>query len=184
MNSKGNEKEQLETIYQKVRKLVFRMLGPQEGAEDVVQTAMETFLKARKDHRGEGSIESFAQGIAVNVVRGFMRKQRRGVMLRELVAVQEAWSELPPDPSNHADSREKLRRLMDIMKRLKPEFRTAYLLYQVEGKTVPEIAAMEGTSQSAVRTRILRARREMHRRAAGDPLLSEWLAKSKGGEEE
>lgn len=195
MNGAGKEKENrmpessseedtlLETIYQKMRRLVYRMLGPHEGMEDVVQTAMETFLKARKDHRGDGSIEAFASGIAVNVVRGFMRKQRRGIMLRQMVARQEAWPELPPDPADQADSREKLRRLLEILKRLKPDLRTAYLLYQVEGKTVPEIARMEGTSESSVRTRILRARRDLHRRAAGDPMLAEWLAKSGGGEE-
>ena len=45
------------------------------------------------------------------------------------------------------------------LERLSPELRTAVHLYYYEGYTTPEIAGMLSNSESAVRTRLMRARR-------------------------
>jgi RNA polymerase sigma-70 factor (ECF subfamily) len=175
------EEPDLDAIYRRMRRLAFRLLGTRSDAEDVVQVAMESFLKARQSFRGEGSIEAFADGIVANVARNWMRRQRRGILAREVVADREDWPDRTAGPAEEAENRDRLRRLAEILRRLKPKYRMAYLLYHVEGKTVGEIARIEETSESAVRTRILRARREIQRRAKRDPVLSEWLDAVGGG---
>ncbi len=164
-----------EDILARARRLVYRLIGPNDALEDLVQTSVEQFLVSRHRHSGEGSIEAFADGITVNVIRGFMRRQRTTALVGRLVAVKEQWDSPPPGPAEEAASRDRLRRLMEILEQLRPAHRTAYLLYNVDGRTVAEIAMLEGTTESAVRTRILRARRDIHARARHDPVLAEWL---------
>lgn len=177
MGDDGSRPDPLEPeeLLSRARRLVYRLLGPHEAAEDIVQISVEQFLRSRDRHSGQGTIEAFADGITVNVLRDFFRRQRRSVLIRELVAVREEWKPLPQGPASHTESRDRLRRLMEILERMKPKYRTAYLLYHVEGKAVDQIARMEGSTESAVRTRILRARREIHRRARKDPVLAQWL---------
>jgi RNA polymerase sigma-70 factor (ECF subfamily) len=177
------DEPEYEVIYEKMRAMARRLFGYQDGYEDVVQISMEQFLKARKSFRGEGSLLAFAQGITANVARNYMRKQRRGVLMHEVVADRTDWPDLTPGPEEKAADRDKLRRLVEILERLKPKYRIAYLLYHVDNRTVPEIAGMEGTSEGAIRQRILRARREIHRRARKDAVLAEWLEGFQGDDD-
>ena len=55
---------------------------------------------------------------------------------------------------------------------LPEEQRIAVALYYMEGYTVREIASMEGTTQSAVKNRLLRARRTL-KTLLGDQLEDE-----------
>jgi RNA polymerase sigma-70 factor (ECF subfamily) len=176
-NGTGVREPPPERLLERARRLVYRLLGPHEANEDLAQTAMEQYLRSKQRHRGEGTLEAFVDGIVVNVVRGYMRKQRTGVLVRELVAVRAEWTPLPDGPADRTQSRECLRRLLSMLERMKPKYRVAYLLYHVDGRTVEQIAEIEGTTVSAVRTRILRARRELEARARRDPVLAEWLAR-------
>lgn len=62
-------------------------------------------------------------------------------------------------------------RLDEYLDRLPPEQRVAAHLYYYEGYSTPEIAALVGKSESAVRMRLMRARR----------LLREYLEDEEGG---
>lgn len=170
------EEPELRALYERMRRKVFRLLGYRQDIDDIVQAAMEAFLKSRSSFRGEGSIEGFADAIAANVARTWMRKQRRSVILHEMVARREDWPEFEETPAEEADRLDKLRRLMEILERIKPEYRIACVLYYLENKPVAEIARMEKTSENAVRLRILRGRRAIRKHAKRDPVLSEWLA--------
>jgi len=114
------------------------------------------------------------------VARTWLRKQRRGIVLREMVAEREKWPKIVEGPAEEVDRIDKLRRLMEILDRIKAEYRIACVLYYIENRPVPEIAGMVGASENAVRLRILRGRRALRKHARKDPVLSEWLS-SLGG---
>lgn len=154
---------------------MLRLFGPQTWLDDVLQSAIETFLRKKHTYRGEGSLEAFADSIALNTARDWMRKQRRTVLMRELVAERGAWPAPSPGPAEEMQDRDRIRRLNLILGRLRPKLRMAYLLYNMENKNVDEIAELEGASPAAIRKRISRARDEIHRRARTDPVLAEWL---------
>ncbi|MBW2262770.1 MAG: sigma-70 family RNA polymerase sigma factor [Deltaproteobacteria bacterium] len=174
------DERELTAVYGRVRGTVFRLLGYRDDLEDIVQVAMEAFIKARRTYRGEGSIEGFAGAIAANVARTWLRKQRRGILLRETVAERENWPPIEDGPAEEVERIDKLRRLMEMLDRIKAEYRIACVLYYIENKPVPEIAAMVGASENAVRLRILRGRRALRKHARKDPVLGEWLS-SLGG---
>jgi RNA polymerase sigma-70 factor (ECF subfamily) len=173
--SSGLDEARLRSVYARVRRTVFRLLGYREDLEDIVQAAMEGFVKSHGSFRGEGSLEGFADAIAANVARTWMRRQRRTVLLREIVAERDAWPDLGEGPEEETQTLDRLRRLTEILEKIKVEYRMACLLYYVENKTVAEIARTEGTSENAIRLRILRGRRAIRRHAGKDPVLAEWL---------
>ena len=152
-----------------------RLFGRQPWVEDVVQSAFESFLARRDTYRGDGSIESFADSIVLNAARDVMRRRRRAVLLRKIFQVRGDWPAMPPAPDEQAEDMDRLRRLNAILESMGPTTRLPYLLHHVENMSVAEIARVEGASEDAIRKRITRARSEIHRRAAMDPVLAEWL---------
>jgi len=74
-----------------------------------------------------------------------------------------------------AQARDGLRRLYAALAKLTPEARTAYALYAIDGRSINEVAEITGSTKITAKTRIWRARREVERRAAADPVLAELL---------
>lgn len=179
-NGPSDNGPDLEDIYRRMRRRVFRMFGYRSDLEDIVQAAMEAFVKSRSSFRGEGSIEGFADAIAANVARRWMYKQKRSIFIHEMAADREPWPEYSEGPAEEHEKKDKMRRLLEILGHLKPKYRMACVLYYIDGKTVSEISTTEGKSENAIRKRILRGRKEVHRRASRDPVLSEWLAEIRG----
>lgn len=151
------------------------LFGHQGWIEDVVNSAFQSFLEARHTLRDEASAQAFADRIALNAARDRMRSQRRRTFLDEIFLGAPTWMPLAPTPDVHTRDRDLIRRLNDVMTHLGPRIRLPYLLYHVEGRTVAEIARIEGATEHAIYKRIARARAEIRRRARQDPVLSEWL---------
>ena len=78
-----------------------------------------------------------------------------------------------PDAQAHA--REGLRRLYAALAQLSPEARIAFALYAIDGRSIAEVARLVGTTVVTAKVRIWRARRELMKRAAEDPVLKELL---------
>lgn len=174
--NKGSGAElDLDAVYERMRRRMLRLFGHQVWLDDALQSAFEVFLRKRHTYRGEGSIEAFGEAIALNVARDWMRKQRRTILVHEIVAERGAWPSLTPGPAEEAEHRDRIRRLKLVLARLRPGLRMAYLLYHTENRTVAEIAEIEGATEAAIRKRIERARNEIHARARKDPVLKEWL---------
>ncbi len=168
-------------IYERMRTRMLRMFGQQPWVQDVVNTAFETFIAKQGMFRGEGTIEAFALSIAMNAARDVMRRQRREAIIELLFYQGRIWPTLDPSPESRTDDRDRVRRLVSILERIKPGLRIPYLLYHVDGMPVAEIAGVEGLSEAAVRKRITRAREAIHRKARQDPVLREWLDARKSG---
>ncbi len=53
--------------------------------------------------------------------------------------------------------------LMEAIMRLKPEYREVLLLREYEDLSYEEIAAIVGSTESAVKSRLFKARQQLHR---------------------
>jgi len=69
-----------------------------------------------------------------------------------------------PDPENLAASREQLRLVEAEIGRLPIRLREALVLVSVEGRSQAEAAALLGTTEKAIETRIYRARNRLRER--------------------
>jgi RNA polymerase sigma-70 factor (ECF subfamily) len=149
-------------------RLAFRMLGNPQEAEDVVQ---ETYLNAfRAIHRFEGrsSLGTWLYRIASNQALMRLRKNQP-----DLVSVDEPlpgkegsliprqlkdWCCLPEKEFMTHESQEQLEIAINM---LSPVLKAAFVLRDLHGLSTREAADVLEISESAVKTRLLRARLEL-----------------------
>jgi RNA polymerase sigma-70 factor (ECF subfamily) len=134
-----------------------RLLGPQGDAEDVVH---EVFLVAHRrlpEWRGEAKITTWLYAITVRVVRERRRRERlRGWLRLSLRARPDEAP--PPTPLQSLESRRAMETTYRILDGLPDRERTAFILFELEGLSGEEIAAVTGDSVGSVWVRLHRAR--------------------------
>jgi RNA polymerase sigma-70 factor, ECF subfamily len=161
-----------------LERLLFRVLGPDEAMEDVLQATFEAAIVGFPRFRGEASVKTWLSRIAVRLAQEHFRKRnrRRRVGLSLLAEESET-----SDADLEADLQHRvhLRRVYEHLDQIDVKKRTALLLHVVEGHSIAEVAALMGASETATKSRIFWARRNLLARAARDPLLCESLELAK-----
>lgn len=174
----GDERafEQLVTRHEKkVFRLLLRMMGSREEAEDVAQ---ETFLSLhRHGHRfrGDARFSTFIYRVASNAALNRRRTLGRNrARIQKLKVRQAAGDDLPIAPRNPEDATiggdltTQVRRALET---LKPTLRLPVVLYDIEGLAYGEIAEVMGVAEGTVKSRIHRARQALRAELAN--LLSD-----------
>ena len=149
----------------KIYRLAKHITQNDEDAEDVLQ---ETFLKAYEhldNFQGNSKFYTWIVRIAVNESLMKLRKRKgdRTVPLDEPVDTGEemvtreiaVWDDNP----EQRYSREEIQEILDkAVEGLKPDFRTVFILRDIEELSTEETAETLGISVPAVKSRLLRAR--------------------------
>jgi RNA polymerase sigma-70 factor (ECF subfamily) len=163
--------EQLVRLHEKkVYRLLLRMMGNREEAEDVAQ---ETFLSLhRHGHRfrGEARFSTFVYRVASNAALNRRRTLGRNrARLKKLAVRQAAGDDLPQtprDPEDSAGGIELSGVVREALDSLKPTLRMPVLLYDIEGLAYGEIAEVLGVAEGTVKSRIHRARQALRLKLA------------------
>lgn len=136
-----------------------RRLGVRE--ESVDDAAQQVFLvAARKIDRIEsGSEMAFLFGTAMRVASDFRRVSNR-IVARELSddGVLEGLPDHAADPEECCEARRRRRLLDQALDALPDELRPAFVLFELEGMSSPEIADLLGIPVGTVASRLRRAR--------------------------
>ena len=150
-------------------------------AEDVVQ---ETFIRAftgLAGFRGDANLRTWLTRIALNLAVRSRRQKRANVNLDELQAKQERHPERagisaltsPDRDPERAAAQEEIRKLLErAIDSLPAQFRTVFVLRDVEDVSVARTATLLGIRQETVKTRLHRARRTL-RETLGEQLASD-----------
>ncbi len=167
--------ELVRTHWERVQRVLLRILGPRQDLEDLVQTTFLETLHALPGFRRESSLSTFVIGVAVHVARRAMRPPK----VQRLAVSMEGAAELharAAAPDESASAAEALRRVRALLQQISEPKRVAFLLWAFEGMPPAEIAAVMQASVPATRSRIYYAQKELLAAAQGDPYLREWLA--------
>jgi RNA polymerase sigma-70 factor (ECF subfamily) len=168
-----------------VERMLGRLVGPVADLEDLTQTVFLEAISALSRFRGEASFKTWLLSIAVHVGQHYLRagRVRRHIPL-DLVPEEAIRRE--PDHDRRLDERRLAPELHRLLDELAPKKRIALLLYVVEGHSIEEVASLMGASETATRSRVFFARRELRKLLNSDPRLSAHvdalLAPSPGGE--
>lgn len=144
------------------------LTGDSHAAQDVVQETAVRALAAAGGFRGDASARTWLHRIAHNVVIDSARRSGRVVPTAEVEAL---WR----DDDYTVDTAEVVARatdraeLEDALIRLPETQRTAVVLHDVEGWTVPEIATATGVSLPAAKQRLRRGRMALVTALAAGP---------------
>ena len=158
--------------YARVHATVYRILGSSRDVDDLVQETFIAVFRALPAFRGDARLATWIDRIAVRGVFHHLRtKKGTSTIALDTLGDLDGGGRV----DDQAQARDGLRRLYAALAKLTPEARTAYALYAIDGRTIKEVAEITGSTRITAKTRIWRARREVEKRAAADPVLAELL---------
>ncbi|WP_414471587.1 RNA polymerase sigma factor [Microvirga sp. M2] len=179
----AGEGQAFRIIMQRHNRRLYRVargiLGNDAEAEDAVQ---ETYLQAfshLQDFRGDARLSTWLTRIVINEALGRVRRRRDLVDLSLLDRMEggQARVLMFPGPSNPSDpeddaGRARLRRMIErAVDGLPPDFRSVFMMREIEEMSIEETASQLGINPATVKTRLHRARLLL-RRALAAQLVS------------
>lgn len=148
--------------HQRIFRLARRLTRSADDARDAVQ---ETFLRAARSPEsipnGASSEEAWLVRVLINICRDRWRHsavRARAVAGRQIV---------PPDAANPESALMARAMVWQALDALPPRRRAILVLYELEGATIPSIAALIGVTPVTVRWHLSIGRREMAKALGG-----------------
>jgi RNA polymerase sigma-70 factor (ECF subfamily) len=158
----------VEAYYEMIYRLAIKMVNNPQDAEDILQ---ETFIKAYRhlnNFDGRSSLSTWLYRIATNEALMFLRRQKP-----DMVSVDESldtgegeveplqiidWSSLPEEELMSAEAQVYLDKAVG---KLSPSLRVVFVLRDIQGLSTRETAEVLDISETAVKTRLSRARLQL-----------------------
>jgi RNA polymerase sigma-70 factor, ECF subfamily len=167
----------VETYGDRAYRLAVRITRAREDAEEVVQDALLTVVRKIESFRGDSAFGSWVYRIVANSayqkIRG--RRRRRGEVSTDAPLGEFAergreggpprdWAVATDDPARQAEIRAAL---TDALDELPGDFRTLFVLRDLEGRSYTEIGQSLSLSVTNVKTRMHRTRMLLRKRLGG-----------------
>ncbi|HEY6882287.1 MAG TPA: RNA polymerase sigma factor [Polyangiales bacterium] len=161
-----------------LERVLSRLLGPGADLEDMLQNTLEQAIHAFPSFRGEASVRTWLTRIAV---RGALHHLKSPAQKRRVnLALIEGGLSAASRPHEEFEARASLQVLYEHLAKLDPKQRTAFLLFQVEERSMEEVAALMDSGVSATKSRVMWARRKLLARLSKDPRATGLLAAVSG----
>lgn len=150
----AGDRRALETVVARLlprlRNLVRYLVRGDADADDIAQEAIVAVVRGLAGFRGEGTLESWADRVAVRETFACLRRARAA---RDRID-RGADLAMVPHPEGGPDTYAERRRAARLLDELPDEQRHAVVLHHVLGLSVPEIAAEVGAPLETVRSRL------------------------------
>jgi RNA polymerase sigma-70 factor (ECF subfamily) len=158
-----------------IERTVRRLLGSRDSdAEDVGQLAAIELTSSIDRYRGECSLDAWISTITARVVFKHIRRRRleRQLFVGRELDVDRGQAASVGQGAVAADLVNRVRRHLDV---IDPNKAWTFLLHDVWGYDLDEVAQITNVSVAAAQSRLVRGRRELHERIATDPELADLL---------
>ena len=164
----------------RVHACLYRVLGTNRDMDDLLQDVFVQVFQSLRGWRAEASLATWIDRIAVRVAWRYLSHRKAAPPMLELVddgvlALPTPGAAAAAGGARRALAREGVRRLYAALDRLPPAARVAFALHEIEGRSMAEVATLTGTSVTATKLRVWRARRALVAGAAADPVLHDLL---------
>jgi RNA polymerase sigma-70 factor, ECF subfamily len=134
----------------RIRNLVRYLVRGDVDAEDMAQEALVAIVRGLPSHRGEGTLEAWADRVAVRTTFACLRRARRGRAQLDEGADLEAVPHADGQPDDYVARR----RAVAFLDQIPYEQRHAVVLHHVLGLSVPEVSEELEIPQETVRSRL------------------------------
>lgn len=159
-------------FYDDVGRLVFRLLGPDSERDDLVQDVFIRILAGARRVRDARALPSWVMTVTVNTVRKELRRRKTRHTWIGWAAPED--TEVAIDPPDF-EGRDLLLRVYTLLEQLPADDRIAFVLRNLDERTIDEVAALCGCSTGTVKRRVRRATDRFAKLVAGQPELAAWL---------
>jgi len=148
-----------------IYRLALKILGDPQDAEDVLQTTFLKALQSVKNFEGRSSLSTWLYRIAVNEALMLLRRQKPTVPAAMDDESDDDQFQSPTQftdwcclPESELLSEEAKGQLELAVRRLPEKLKVVFLLRDVEGLSIKDTGEALGLTETAVKTRLLRAR--------------------------
>ena len=155
---------------QDVVQIIHRFAAP--PAEDIEDLVQEVFLQVYRSigkFRGQSKFSTWLYRVTVNVVLMHLRAQRSRPKLSEPLPEDLRDTARPPD--GQAMTNQMVRAFYRVLDQLPEKKRTVFVLHELQGLSLTEVAKIVGAPTVTVRTRLYYARRQLVELLDDDPVL-------------
>jgi len=165
-----------------VDRTIHKLLGRRDNDhEDIAQLALFELVRTIARYRGDCSLDTWIQTVTAHVVFKHIRRRRTE---RRIFADALGEDEAPATPvalDRRSLSRDILARVADHLEQINEGRAWTFVLHDIMGYELKEIAHMTKVSAAAAQSRLVRGRSDLHKRIAADPELAELLRHAEGG---
>jgi RNA polymerase sigma-70 factor, ECF subfamily len=171
-------------IYERSRPVVSRTIRkllqrPDQEHEDLSQQVMVEIVRTIDSYRGDCPFAAWVSLLTARVVyKSLRRRQLERRLLTAISAPEAPLTDGPP--ARQAMLRSTIARIRTHLDQLDRDRTWAFLLHDVHGYDLREMAQIMGTSVAAAQSRLVRGRRDLHDRIAADPELASELVRRVG----
>lgn len=161
----------------RVHASLYRVLGTNRDMDDLLQEAFLQVFQSLRGWRAEASLATWIDRVSVRVAYRYL--SRRGRMVpTEALNDDDAFPSATESGSlaRRQLARDGVKRLYAVLDDLSPAARLAFTLHEIDGRPLAEVAELVGSSVTATKLRVWRARKKIETAAAADPVLAEFLA--------
>lgn len=143
----------------RMRSIARNLLGSNDAAEDAVQEAFLKIHRSMAGFKGGSAFSTWAVRILINTCYDELRRRRRTPQPQEAPErSDDAPATEPAAPRHDLPLRLRLERSLE---RLRPQHRSVFLLFEVEGFSHAEMAAALGISVANSKNILFQAKREL-----------------------
>jgi len=158
----------------RVHASLYRVLGSNRDMDDLLQEAFLQVFQSLRGWRAEASLATWIDRVSVRVAYRYLAQRRRRVQT-DPITDADAFVGEPGPGANRQLARDGVQRLYAVLDELSPAARLAFTLHEIDGRPLAETAELVGSSLTATKLRVWRARKRIEAAAAADPILSEFI---------
>ena len=161
----------------RVHASLYRVLGGNRDMDDLLQEAFLQVFQSLRGWRAEASLATWIDRVAVRCAYRYLSQRGRRVATEPLDDDDAVGLASPHDGAGTRRqlARDGVRRLYAVLDELSPAARLAFTLHEIDGRSLAETAELVGSSVTATKLRVWRARKRIEAAAAADPVLREFL---------
>jgi RNA polymerase sigma-70 factor (ECF subfamily) len=167
----------------RVHACLYRVLGTNRDMDDLLQDAFLQVFQSLRSWRAEASLATWIDRVAVRCAYRYLTQRGRRVQTDVLVD-DEAVVGVEGTSARRQMARDGVKRLYAALDELSPAARLAFTLHEIDGRSISEVAELVGSSVTATKLRVWRARKRIETVAGADPILSEFIEPSSALEKE
>ena len=165
----------------RIHRHLFSIVGPDPDIDDLIQLTFVQIHRKIHTFKGDSRFSTWLHRVTVNVALSYLRKRSRWLRDRnEDLMLTDHLTQVVENPDDKLNRTQILEILHKVLSQVKPKKRLVFVLYEIEGHTLEEIAEIVESSVNTVAGRLRAARQEVRRtlekRLGGTNILQELSA--------